>query len=84
MRFAAAFVVTVSVSCSPTPSPQTPKSDGTRLERQADGSCLLTEEISCPPEASCNPPPPRRVNCDTREPVPDDPRPPRGQPGPPP
>ena len=50
-----------------------------------DGRCgAMPKNMSCPPGATCNPPPPRRVNCDTREPVPDDPRPPRGQPGPPP
>jgi hypothetical protein len=83
-RFAASFVVTVTVSCAPAAPPETPRGDSsTHLERQADGTCLLSEEIECPPDATCNPPPPRRVDCDTREPIADEPRPalePAGQP----
>ncbi len=72
--FAASFVLTLGAGCMTTttstaPPPDEPGSPQPRLQRQADGTCLKTFEVDCPPETMCNPPPPEVVNCDTGEPV---------------
>jgi hypothetical protein len=37
---------------------------GWRIERTSDGACrAFAPSDNCPPGASCNPPPPRRVKC---------------------
>lgn len=71
--FAASFVITVGSGCTPaTTSPPNDPATGpqTGLQRQADGTCLKTYEVNCPPEATCNPPPPEVVDCDSGEPIP--------------
>ncbi len=41
------------------PAPKT----GGRVITQADGSCIWVKSIKCPKGASCNPPPPTKVQC---------------------
>lgn len=60
------------------PPPETPEQPdagggdpGYRIDRRADNSCWKMWEVSCPPQAKCNPPPPQRVDCDTHEPLPE-------------
>lgn len=37
-----------------------------RILRQVDGTCIsLAEPMKCPPKATCNPPPPKRIECPT-------------------
>lgn len=45
-----------------------------RIERQADGTCLRFIDVVCHEGATCNPPEPERVDCDTGQPIVDEPR----------
>lgn len=74
-RFAAPFVVTLAVvpACAPSaPGAGTggPPSGGPQVEHRGDGTCWQHFDASCPPDATCNPPPPRQVDCATGEPLP--------------
>lgn len=43
-----------------------PPADGKgEVTRRDDGTCWYFEAIECPPEATCNPPPPMQVKCPT-------------------
>jgi hypothetical protein len=42
---------------SPPPDPDR------HVQRRPDGTCWEYFDVRCPPDATCNPPPPRRVDC---------------------
>jgi hypothetical protein len=60
------LVVTASCSTS-TPVPPPEPASKPQMMRDAAGVCWLDESSSsnCPPDATCNPPPPRRIECPT-------------------
>jgi len=71
-RLAAPVVVTLALlpSCATRGSgPTGPSGGGSHVEHHEDGSCWLIEDPSCPPDATCNPPPPQPVDCATGAPV---------------
>jgi hypothetical protein len=78
-RFAAPFVVTLAIlpACATTGSggggPTGPGGEGSHIDRQDDGTCWKSFDVSCPPDAMCNPPPPQQVDCATGEPIPEPP-----------
>lgn len=68
---AASFVVTVSAAagCKKT------SSQNISIARDSDGKCRMHMAVSCPPNATCNPPPPMVIDCPANLARPDDPTP---------
>jgi len=62
---AASFVATVAVTqgCKDGKSPDEVHTSPPSLHQRADGSCSYMVGFSCPPEATCNPPPPMPAEC---------------------
>jgi hypothetical protein len=34
-----------------------------RVQKRDDGTCWYMEDVTCPPDVTCNPPPPQQVEC---------------------
>ena len=48
---------------TPTTPSLSPAPDNGRVFVREDGTCWWAMEVKCPPQATCNPPPPRQVLC---------------------
>ncbi len=62
-RFAASVVVTLAAV--PACEQRQPERPTSQVVHRSDGSCWKTYSDNCPEGASCNPPPPEEVDCET-------------------
>lgn len=57
---------------NPPPPPQKKKlpkaPDGANVFRRDDGTCWYVQNVQCPPNVNCNPPPPMQVECPPPDP----------------
>ena len=63
---------TTTTATQPPPPTPPPPSTGTpstpassHIEKRPDGTCVEIANTHCPPGATCNPPPPKKVTCPT-------------------
>lgn len=61
---ALALPLVMTLGCSSTSNTGGGQSSPT-VYRGADGWCHITYDMKCPPDATCNPPPPQRIDCPT-------------------
>lgn len=63
-KLAASFVVMVAGACTKSGAPPEPRPESTAsIVSLPDGSCRWHQSMSCPENATCNPPPPRELDC---------------------
>ncbi len=63
-KLAASFVVVVAGACAKSAAPPEPRPEPqASITTQPDGSCIYYQSMSCPENATCNPPPPRKLDC---------------------
>ena len=54
---------TTSTATAPNGKPLPIAPAGGTVSKGADGRCMWMEDMKCPPDATCNPPPPMEVQC---------------------